>query len=107
NMRSQIGDLRSLLRFEWQACFFPRLKTNKERMDILVAMRRKLDCYFGARSLMRTRAVCDHGSLVRDLGKMLLHFIGGHSYRARQFGRGLAPGVRIARVYKSKLFATI
>jgi len=96
-----------VFRFERQACLLPGRKANEEWVNIFVALGRELQRHTGARGFMRSSAVGDHCTVVRNLGKVLLNFVSGHAYRARQFQFGVGPSPRISRVNECEFLAAI
>src|SRR5688572_16834589 len=76
-------------------------------MHVLETAFCKLLRHTGARCLMRSSAVSNHSSIVRNLFEVLLDFIRRNAYSAWQFHSRFSPGFGIASVDKRKLFIAI
>jgi hypothetical protein len=64
-------------------------------------------CHTGTRSFVRSSTVRDHRSIVWDLVEMLIDFLGGNAYRARQLLLSLSPRRRISRINKRELLPAV
>ena len=76
-------------------------------MHILPTVIREFLCHTGTRSLVRSSAVSNYHSIVRNLVDVAVHFLRRHSDRTGQLLIGLSPRRRIARIDKRKLFPAI
>ena len=64
-------------------------------------------CHTGTRSLVRSSAVSDDCTIVRNLVDVLVDLVSGHPDRARQFLIRLCPGRGISRIQKRQPFAAV
>jgi hypothetical protein len=76
-------------------------------MHILPTAIGKFLCHTGTRSLMRSSAVSNDCPIVRNFADVLIHLIGRHSDRSRQFLIGLSPRLRVARIEKRELLSAV
>lgn len=64
-------------------------------------------CHTGTRSFVRSRAVSDHCTIVRNLADVLLQFVGRHADRTRQFPVRFRPRRWISRIDKRERLPAI
>ena len=76
-------------------------------MNVFPTTIRELLCHTGTRCFVRSCAVCDDCTIVRNLVEMLFHFAGRYANRGGKFLVGFSPRLRISRINKRELFAPV